>query len=112
MFTKINLRQEYNNIRIKEGDKQKTAFLMLECAFEPMVMFFELTNSLATFQIIINDLLRDIINTREVVEFINNIMVETEIEEYDEIVEKVLRKIAKNNSFLKPKKYVQKVKKV
>jgi len=33
-------------------------------------------------------------------------MVETEIEEYDEIVEKVLRKITKNNSFLKPKKYV------
>ena len=60
----------------------------------------------------INDLLRDIIKTREVVEFINNIMVETEMEKYDEIVEKVLRKIAKNNSFLKPKKYVQKVKKV
>ena len=96
MFTKINLRQEYNNIRIKEGDKQKIAFLMLESAFEPMVIFFGLTNLLATFQIMINDLLKDIIKIREVAEFINNIMVKTEMEEYDEIVEKVLRKIAKN----------------
>jgi len=46
----------------------------------------------------INDLLRDIIKTREVAEFIDNIMVGTEIEEYDEIVEKVLRKIAENNT--------------
>ena len=54
----------------------------------------------------INNLLKDIIKIREVAEFINNIMVKTEMEEYDEIVEKVLRKIAKNDSFLKPKKYV------
>ena len=34
---------------IKEEDKWKAAFTMPEGSFEPTVMFFELTNSLATF---------------------------------------------------------------
>jgi len=36
-------------MRIKEGDKWKAAFSMLEDAFEPMVIFFGLTNSPANF---------------------------------------------------------------
>ena len=83
---------------------------MLKGAFEPMIMFFELTNSLATFQTMINDLLRDMIEAEEIAEF-NNIMIGTEIEEeHNEIVEEVLRKIAENNSFVKPKIYIYKVK--
>ena len=49
VFTKMDLRWGYNNVRIKEGDKWKTTFTTLEGSFEPMVMFFGLTNSLATF---------------------------------------------------------------
>ena len=49
MFTKMDLRWDYNNVRIKEGDKWKAAFTTLEGSFEPMVMFFRLTNSPATF---------------------------------------------------------------
>ena len=49
MFTKIDLRWGYNNVRIKEGNKWKVAFSMPEGLFEPMVMFFGLTNSPATF---------------------------------------------------------------
>ena len=49
VFTKIDLRWGYNNVRIKEGDKWKAAFTTLKRSFEPMVMFFGLTNSLATF---------------------------------------------------------------
>ena len=49
LFTKMDLRWEYNNMRIKEGDKWKAAFTMPEGSFEPTVMFFRLTNSLATF---------------------------------------------------------------
>jgi len=44
MFTKINLRWGYNNIRIKERNKWKVAFTTLEGLFEPTVMFFGLTN--------------------------------------------------------------------
>ena len=49
MFTKMDLRRGYNNVRIKEGDEWKVAFTMLEGLFEPMVKFFGLTNSPATF---------------------------------------------------------------
>jgi len=49
VFTKIDLRWRYNNIRIKEGDKWKAVFTTPEESFEPTVMFFGLTNSLATF---------------------------------------------------------------
>ena len=51
VFMKLDLRWEYNNVRIKEGDEWKVAFMTLEGFFEPTVMFFCLTNSLATFQV-------------------------------------------------------------
>jgi len=61
-------------------------------SFEPTVMYFGLTNSPATFQAMINDLFRDMINKRDVATFIDNVLVATETEEgHDEIVEEVLR---------------------
>ena len=42
------------------------------------MMFFGLTNLLAVFQTIINEILRDLINTGKVVSFINDVIVETE----------------------------------
>ena len=63
VFTKIDLRWGYNNVRIKEGDEWKAVFTTLEGSFEPLVMFFGLTNSPATFQTMINELLRELINT-------------------------------------------------
>jgi len=80
---------------------------MPEGAFELMVIFFRLTNSPVTFQTMINDLLRDIIEAGDVAAFINDVMVEMETEkEYDDIVEEVLRRIAKNNLFIKLEKCV------
>ena len=49
VFMKMDLRWEYNNVRIKKGDEWKAAFLIPEGAFELIVMFFGLTNSLVTF---------------------------------------------------------------
>ena len=53
-FTTLDIRWVYNNIRIKEGDEWKGAFLTPEGLFEPTVMFFGLTNSPATFQTMMN----------------------------------------------------------
>ena len=49
VFTKMDLRWGYNNVRIKEEDKWKAAFTILEGSFEPIVIFFGLTNSPAMF---------------------------------------------------------------
>ena len=62
VFTKLNLRWEYNNVRIKEGDKGKVAFTMHIGAYESTVMYFRLMNSPATFQMMMNNLFRDLIN--------------------------------------------------
>ena len=48
-------------MRIKKGNEWKVAFSILEGLFEPTVIFFRLTNSLATFQVMMNNLLRDLV---------------------------------------------------
>jgi len=45
VFTKLDLRWGYNNVRIKEGDEWKAAFTTHIGAYEPTVMDFRLTNS-------------------------------------------------------------------
>ena len=113
MFTKIDLCWGYNNIRIKEGDEWKAVFSIPEVSFEPMVMFFRLTNSPAMFQAMINDLLRDLVVEEKVAVFIDDVMVATETEErHDEIVEEVLKRLEENNLFIILEKYVWKVREV
>ena len=92
VFTKLDLRWGYNNIRIKEGDEWKAAFTTHIGAYEPTVMYFGLTNSPATFQAMMNDLFRDLINQGDTATFIDDILVATDTEEgHDELVEEVLR---------------------
>jgi len=113
MFTKLDLRWRYNNVRIKEGDKWKAAFTIHIGAYEPTVMYFGLTNSPATFQAMINDLFRDLINQENIATFIDNILVATDMEErHDELVEEVLRRLEENNLFVKPEKCKWKVREV
>jgi len=49
VFTKLDLRWGYNNVRIKEGDEWKAVFTTHIGAYEPIVMYFGLTNSPITF---------------------------------------------------------------
>ena len=68
-------------------------------------MFFELTNSPATFQEMMNELLRDLINIEKVAAFIDDVIVGTEDEEgYDELVVEVVKRLKKNNLYMKPEK--------
>jgi len=76
-------------------------------------MFFGMTNSLATFQAMMNKILRDMINEGKVAAFVDDVLVGTEMEEeYDKIVEEVLRRLEENNLYVKPEKCVWKVKKI
>jgi len=105
VFTKLDLRWGYNNVRIKEGDEWKAAFTMHIGAYEPMVMYFGLANSLATFQMMINDLFRDLINQGDTAIFIDDILVATDTEEeHDKLVEEILKRLEENDLFVKPKK--------
>src|SRR5258707_4203200 len=58
VFTKIDLRWGYNNVRIREGDQWKAAFNTPFGLYEPLVMFFGLCNSPATFQRMMDDILK------------------------------------------------------
>ena len=100
-------------MRIKKGDEWKIAFMILEESFEPTVIFFGLTNSLATFQAIMNKLLRDLINIGKVAVFIDDVIVGMESEEeYDELVVEVIKRLEENDLYVKLEKCKWKVKKV
>ena len=113
LFTKMDLRWGYNNIRIKERNEWKAAFTMPEGLFELTVMFFGLTNSLATFQVMMNKLLRDLINTGKVAVFIDDVIVGTEMEEgHDELVVEVIKRLEENDLYMKLEKCKWKVREV
>ena len=100
-------------MRIKEGDEWKAVFTMPEGSFELTVMFFRLTNSPATFQAMMNELLRDLINTGKVAVFIDDVIVGMETEEgHDELVAEVIKRLEKNDLYVKPEKCKWKVKEV
>ena len=78
-----------------------------------MVMYFGLTNSPATFQMMINDLFRDFINQGDTATFIDNILVATDTKEgHNELVEELLKRLEENDLFVKPKKCKWKVREV
>ena len=112
VFTKIDLRWEYNNVQIKEEDKWKAMFTMHLGVYKPTVMFFGLTNSPATFQMMINDILRDLIDTGDIAAFMDDVLVGTENEKKYNKIEEVLKRMEESNLNVKPEKYVWKVKEI
>jgi hypothetical protein len=112
-FTKFNLRWGYNNVQIKKGDEWKAAFTTHRGVFEPVVMYFGLMNSLATFQTMMNSIMKDLIDQGVVVVYIDDILIFTKTEEeHDRIMEEVLKRLEENDLFLKPEKCVFKEKEI
>jgi len=82
-------------------------------SFEPTVMFFGITNLPATFQVMMNEILRDLINEGKVATFVDDVLVETETKKgHNEIVEEILKKLEENDLYIKPEKCVWKVWKI
>jgi len=82
-------------------------------AYEPTVMYFGLMNSSTTFQTMMNDLFRDLINQGDMVTFIDDILVAIDMEEgHDELVEEILKRLEENDLFVKLEKCKWKVREV
>jgi len=100
-FTKLDVRWGFNNVRIKEGDEWKAMFRTNRRLFEPLVMFFGLTNSPAIFQTMMNEIFIDMISEGIVVVYLDDILIFTKtLEEHREVTQQVLRRLAKQELFL------------
>jgi hypothetical protein len=113
IFTKFDVREGYNNILIKEGDQHKAAFKTKYGLWEPLVMFFGLTNSPATFQAMMDYILEPIINLfrgkgTEVIVYVDDILIATSasLEQHREAVHGVLDILEQNDLFIKPEKCI------
>jgi reverse transcriptase-like protein len=106
LFSKFDVRWGYNNICIKKGDKWKAAFKMSKGLFEPMVMFFGLTNSPMTFQMIMDDIFREEIAQGWLKIYMDDLIMASEDNDtiHQQWVDRVLQKIKDHNLFLKAKK--------
>jgi hypothetical protein len=96
-FTKLDVRWGYNNIRIKEGDKFKAAFWTNCGLFEPLVMFFGLTNSAATFQTMMNDIFHIEIKQRHILIYLDDILIlDQELDEHHKHIREVIQQLREN----------------
>ncbi|ESK81705.1 reverse transcriptase-rnase h-integrase [Moniliophthora roreri MCA 2997] len=105
VFTKLDLQNGYNNIWIKNGDQWKAAFKTNRGLFEPTVMFFGLSNSPATFQAFMNDILSDFIDEGWCVVYMDDILLFSKNQdEHRERTECLMCRLKKHDLFLKPEK--------
>ena len=92
-------------MRIQEGDEWKAAFRTNRGLYEPLVMFFGLTNSPATFQTMMNDIFKELIDEGSVVVFMDDILIFTKsLDTHRETVRRVLEILRTHHLYLKPEK--------
>jgi hypothetical protein len=109
IYTKLDVRWGYNNVRIKEGDEYKAVFKTRRGLFEPTVMFFGLTNSPATFQAMMNSIYQQAIAKHEsrgtnICIYMDNIAVATKntsLQGHVDVVSDVLQVAKEHSLFFK-----------
>jgi RNase H-like domain found in reverse transcriptase/Reverse transcriptase (RNA-dependent DNA polymerase) len=105
IFLKFDVRWGYNNMCIKEGDEWKAAFKTNRGMFEPLMMFFGLMNSPVTFQSMMNELFKDLIDSGKVFIYMDDILITTAtLEEHQLLVQQVLERLCEHHLILKPEK--------
>ena len=104
IFTKLDLKSGYSLIRIKEGDEWKTAFRTRYGLFEYKVMPFGLANIPATFQNMMNEIFRDMINLGVVI-YLDHILIYSENEQdHVALVKQVLERLQEHQLAIAPDK--------
>jgi len=105
-FTKLDLKNGFNLIRIRQGDEWKTAFRTRYGLFEFKVMPFGLTNAPSTFQDMMNHVLSDVLDIG-VLAYMDDILIYAKtIEEHDRLVKEVLGRLRENGLAVSPEKCV------
>jgi hypothetical protein len=106
LFTKFDVRWGYNNVRIKDGDQWKAAFITNQGLFEPNVMFFGLTNSPATFQAMMNTIFIDEVREGWLTVYMDDMLIHTDSNPTTHRVKvhRILDKLHAHDLFLKPEK--------
>jgi hypothetical protein len=91
-FTKLDVWWGFNNIQIREGDEWKATFRTNQGLFEPLVMYFSLTNSPATFQTMMNDIFQDLILSGDIMVYLDDILItHSDLARHREIIREVLQ---------------------
>lgn len=104
IFSKLDLRNAYHLVRIREGDEWKTAFNTPTGHYEYLVMPFGLTNAPAVFQAMMNDVLRDMLN-RYVFVYLDDILIFSRSkEQHIHHVQSVLQRLLENSLYVKAEK--------
>jgi len=112
IFTKLDLNDGFHLIRIRKGDEWKTAFRTPYGHYQYRVMPYGLVNAPATFQTMINEILREFLD-QAVVVYIDDILIYSEtVEEDIFLVRKVLQRLLEYRMAISLEKSVFHVKKV
>ena len=104
-FTKLDVHWGFNNVWMKDRDEWKDAFWTNRGLYELLVMFFSLTNSPATFQMMMDGIFKDLISEGVIVVYLDDILIFTKTpEEHRKVVHRVMEILQKNGLSLKPEK--------
>lgn len=101
-FTKLDLQWGYNNIRIKDSDEWKVAFVIGRGAYESLVLFFGACNGPGMFQQMMNDLFMDML-AKFLIVFMDDMLIKTKQltdDEHMNCIQQVLQRLCDNNLFL------------
>ena len=112
-FTKFDIRWGYNNVCIKEGNEHKATFKTKYGLYEPLVMFFGLTNSPATFQTMMNHIFAPLQEKHcllgtEIIVYMDNILIASSrsLNGHRSAVTDVLQLLEDHDLYLKLEKFV------
>lgn len=104
IYTKLDIKDAYHNLRIAEGDEWKTAFRTKYGLFEYLVMPFGLTNAPGSFQRWINEILSEFLDIF-CIAYLDDILIYSDnIEDHQKHVQKVLQKLREAEVTLKATK--------